>query len=204
MKRAAAVLAALLGLAAVIVVVALLSLWASGALTVRATPALSRPVAEWTPVRDLDGATGAQCDTTIAADSALAQLGEHHVGLFVRPQSAVDAAVPAGSAAYAEPTPDGFGRIVLSNDHTVLPCRYVWSTVAHEWTHVLQYRACGSCDLYADGRGPAAEIVADCGSALTGWPDYYPYLNERQAAGGRDGCSRSELDRARELRRWAR
>ncbi|WP_410644472.1 hypothetical protein [Amycolatopsis sp. lyj-346] len=204
MKRAAAVLAALLELVAVIVVVALLSLWASGALTVSAAPAPSRPAAEWTPIRDLDGATGARCDTATAADAALAQLGEHHVGLFVRPQSAVDAAVPAGSAAYAEPTPDGFGRIVLSTDHTVLPCRYVWSAVAHEWTHVLQYRACGGCDLYADGHGPAAEIVADCGSVLTGWPDYYPYLTERHAAGGRDGCSRAELDRARDLRRWSR
>ncbi len=191
-KRATAVLAALLGFVALIVVIALLSLWASGALTAHAAPALSRPAAAWTPVRDLDGATGARCDTVTAADAALTQLGEHHVGLFVRAQSDVDAAVPAGSAAYAEPTPDDFGRIVLSSDQGVLPCRYVWSTVAHEWTHVLH------------GHGPAAEIVADCGSVLTGWPDYWPYITERHAAGGRDGCSRSELDQARELRRWAR
>lgn len=164
-----------------------------------AAPDAAAPTQLPTSSRDLTGTAGAECDTATAADEAVTRLGEGHVAVFVRSQADLDAIVPAGSAGYAEPTPDGNGRIVLTSDHGYLPCRFVWSTVAHEWTHVLQYRACGGCDLYANGRGPHAEIVADCGSVLTGWPDYYPYLNER----GR-GCTTSELHEAKELRRWAR
>ncbi|WP_328449021.1 hypothetical protein [Amycolatopsis sp. NBC_00438] len=190
MKRAAAIAAALLVLAVLLVALAPHS-------------ASSVTAAAWTPTRDIDGA-GARCDTATAADVALTRLGEHHVAVFVRPQADLDAVVPAGAAGYAEPTPDGFGRITLTADQRVLPCRYVWSTIAHEWTHVLQYRACGGCDLYAGGRGPHAEIVADCGSVLTGWPDYWPYLTDRANASGRDGCSSSELAEAKALRRWTR
>jgi hypothetical protein len=167
--------------------------WAATA----SAPGAPTPLPEST--RDLSGSAGAECDTATAADEAVTRLGEGHVGVFVRPQADLDAIVPAGSAGYAEPTPDGNGRIVLSSDHRVLPCRFVWSAIAHEWTHVLQYRACGECDLYANGHGPHAEIVADCGSVLLGWPDYYPYLTER----GR-GCSTRELNEAKGLRRWAR
>lgn len=175
---------------AVVILLAVLTAW---------TPSASAPSPLPESSRDLTGAAGADCDTATAADEAVTRLGEGHVALFVRPQADLDAVVPAGSAGYAEPSPDGNGRIVLSDDHRVLPCRFVWSTVAHEWTHVLQYRACGGCDLYADGWGPRAEIIADCGSVLTGWRDYYPYLNER----GYD-CTPSELNEAKGLRRWAR
>ncbi|HEY3478729.1 MAG TPA: hypothetical protein VG674_30210 [Amycolatopsis sp.] len=176
----------------------------AAALSALNAPSAAAPTALPQSTRDLDGAVGTRCDTTAAADTAVARLGEHHVAVFVRPQADLDAVVPPGSAGYAEPTPDGFGRIVLTADQSLLPCRYVWSTIAHEWTDILQYRACGGCDLYAGGRGPHAEIVADCGSVLTGWPDYYPYLAQRAAADGRDGCSRAELAEAKELRRWTR
>lgn len=171
----------------------------AAALVALNAPSAAAPTQLPESTRDLAGSAGAECDTATAADEAVARLGEGHVAVFVHPQADLDAIVPSGAVAYAEPTPDGNGRIVLTSDRGNLPCRYVWSGIAHEWTHVLQYRACGGCDLYANGHGPHNEIIADCGSVLTGWPDYYPYLTER----GR-GCSPRELNEAKGLRRWAR
>ncbi|MEV6648042.1 hypothetical protein [Amycolatopsis sp. NPDC051371] len=193
MKRAAAIAAALLAL------VTLLPLRAVGALAAGPAPSPSRPAAAaWTPVRDLDGAAGARCDTAEAADAALTRLGEYRVAVVVVGQPEIDAVVPMGSAAYAEPTPDGDGQIVLSNLPGQVPCRYAWATVAHELAHVWQFRS-GDTDYT-----PEDEIVADCAGALTGWPDYAPYLTARHAHGGPVGCSSGELAEARQLRRWAR
>jgi hypothetical protein len=162
------------------------------------------PLAIWTPVRDLDGATGDRCDLRATAGQALARLGERRVIVAVWSQTEVDVVVPAGSAAFAEPTADGGGRVILSNEPGQVPCRYAWATVAHEMAHVWQYRACRCSDVYAAYGTVRAEILADCAAALTGWPDYRPYLTDRQHRTGQVGCTTAELATAAGLRVWSR
>ncbi|MEU8636809.1 hypothetical protein AB0C38_31950 [Amycolatopsis sp. NPDC048633] len=152
-------------LALVGVLLALVTLLATVAPKVSATPAT------WTPVRDIDGATGARCELDTSIRTALERL--HEPGLRYTVESGMDA------GGYAEPE-----HIVISDAWSGW-CSLVWAVVAHEVAHVRQFRDARPLSDYE------AEIGADCAALRTGWltEQQSPYLAERHAHGGPAGCT---------------
>lgn len=145
------------------------------------------------PAQAVTGHSAADCDRAALVADAAQELGEHRAYLrLVGPAEMEELTGNASNYGAAEPETVAF----LST----MDCRYVKSTVAHELTHVWQFRAIGDRDnLYSEYGHDRAEVLADCGSALTGWEDYYPYLTARGY-----GCTPGELQQARQLRGWAK
>lgn len=132
------------------------------------------------------GTASADCDRAALVAQAAQELGEHRAWLrLVGPSEMEELSGDASNYGVAEPETVAFS--------TLMECRYVKSTVAHELTHVWQFRS-GDEDYT-----PEDEIIADCGAVLTGWEDYSPYLTKRGY-----GCTPAELQQARQLRGWAK
>jgi hypothetical protein len=77
-------------------------------------------------------------------------------------------------------------------------CDLMPSVVNHEWMHVQQGHKWGSSERLYQAVGEfEVEMVADCGSMLLG-STVTPYITQHRREAG-SGCSRYELDVAREL-----
>lgn len=138
------------------------------------------------PAQAVTGVAIVDCDRAALISEAASALGEHRA--YLRLVGPAEMAELSGDA-----TVYGLADTETVAFSTLMECRYVKATVAHELTHVWQFRS-GDAEYTTED-----EIVADCGSVLTGWEDYYPYLTKRGF-----GCTPQEVQQARQLRGWAK